>query len=483
MYKKLGVALCLSCVVTAVFAFEPIPIDEFFKQNPEQVGEQQDFTQTDDEMPVNADVVTEKDTSRPLSSLDRKGEPIIVNPEVVEKVSFKKAEFMVLNRITDKVIKVTLGLGETKNVDGFEIGYRSCNRKIFQDNAIYTAVSFNVRGEPQKTSEEAHKEAPQFFLKKDETIRPMIELYNNHIYLELPGLNGFEHPIYDIRPIHCTDGVHEKVNNNSVDSFDRTLSVPQTGVPVETHSVSSGNMSTPIPQSSTSPQSSLPALSPAVNVGGSSSPLPATAPSVEKPKIQSTPKVENNPEKTKIQESTPVLQSKPKLEPKNEEPKPISTPIPTNEEDDTPPALQIQPYSAPSSKGSVKPLGQTRPSAPLNEVKTTSVEPANSGSAFPAAKEKPLTTQSKEKSKTHTLSINSSSTVPAVENNGTSSIAIPKVPTMGVLGRTTPSAPLDIHSSSEAGEQPQPTIRSLSKPVSINSSIINQIIQDAEKKQ
>ena len=38
-----------------------------------------------------------------------------------------------------------------------------------------------------------------------ENVKPKDQLiFSNHIYIELPGLNGFEHPIYDIRPLSCS---------------------------------------------------------------------------------------------------------------------------------------------------------------------------------------------------------------------------------------------------------------------------------------
>lgn len=183
-YKLLAFIFVFS-TVQSVYAFEPVPIDEFFKQHPEEQGHNMGGTG----YPVTGDA-----PSRPIRTLPPSDAPIAPKNMTADITEYKKADFIILNRISELVKKISLRVGETQTYEKFMITFHSCTRKIFPDNGIYTNVAFRVLENSPISDDDATKTEDK-------------EIYNNHTYLELPGKNAFEHSLYDIRPISCTDAV------------------------------------------------------------------------------------------------------------------------------------------------------------------------------------------------------------------------------------------------------------------------------------
>ena len=178
-----------------VHAFEPVPIDEFFKKFPEEQGEPQDYKASkppspESERPFGVgvpieDVLPKKQVGKKID----KTTPFV--PEDIKPVvsEYSAVEFLVLNRIELKTYKIMIDIGKTKDILGFKITAKSCKRREFPDNAHYTGVSFSVL----QTVEN----------KKTNHIQQKMT-YDNIMYLELPGMNGFEDSVFDIHPIKCT---------------------------------------------------------------------------------------------------------------------------------------------------------------------------------------------------------------------------------------------------------------------------------------
>lgn len=179
-----------------VHAFEPVPIDEFFKKFPDEQGKAQDYKAS--ASPPSAP--TERafgvgvpiEDVLPQKQVRKKNEPLPpFVPEDIKPVisEFSAVEFVVLNRIELKTYKVTVDIGKTKEILAFKITAKSCKKREFPDNAHYTGVAFSVLQniEDRKTNQ----------IQKKMT-------YDNTMYLELPGMNGFEDSVFDIHPVKCT---------------------------------------------------------------------------------------------------------------------------------------------------------------------------------------------------------------------------------------------------------------------------------------
>ena len=189
-YKFLTFFLVLFTVQSA-YAFEPVPIDEFFKQHPEEQGHNMGgagYPVTDDALP------------RPLRILPPSDAPIAPLNMTADITEYKKADFIILNRISEVVKKISLRVGETQNYEKFTITFSICTRKVFPDNGIYTNIAFRVSENLPISDDDAEKTEDK-------------EIYNNHTYLELPGINAFEHSLYDIKAVSCTDAVPKAIEN------------------------------------------------------------------------------------------------------------------------------------------------------------------------------------------------------------------------------------------------------------------------------
>ena len=208
MKHKLLVFILVLSTVQSAYAFEPVPIDEFFKQHPEEQGHNMGgagYPVTDDASP------------RPLRALPPSDAPIAPTNMTADITEYKKANFIILNRISEMVKKISLNAGETQTYEKFTITFSSCTRKVFPDNGIYTNIAFRVSENLPISDDDAEKTENK-------------EIYNNHAYLELPGINAFEHSLYDIKAVSCTDATEkpaeEKVNETKT----------QGDIPVDTSS-------------------------------------------------------------------------------------------------------------------------------------------------------------------------------------------------------------------------------------------------------
>lgn len=195
----------------SVQAFEPVPIDEFFKRYPDERGNVEDFFKDSEKK-----IVTKKDIIGDIirGSIKAEGpelhEPKAVRPhkERVKVRKMNKAQLLVLNRISGERQIVNFRAGDTKNIDNFRILMTSCKKRVVNSANRYTAVAFQVFDLKKKKIsplQEGEKEKQTGKKTGNKTESPKDNLiFSNHIYIELPGLNAFEHPIYDIRPLSCS---------------------------------------------------------------------------------------------------------------------------------------------------------------------------------------------------------------------------------------------------------------------------------------
>ena len=200
------IILLLTASFHSAQAFEPVPIDEFFKRYPDEKGDVQDFFKDSEEK-----IISPKDVVGDIikESMKNKG-PALREPKKVKprktKVKVEKMnniQLLVLNRISGERQVVGFAAGGEKYIDHFRIIVSSCQKRIVNSANQYTAVAFRVFDQKkahlsplQQGEENVQKNTPK------ETKDNLI--FSNHIYVELPGVNAFEHPIYDIRPLSCS---------------------------------------------------------------------------------------------------------------------------------------------------------------------------------------------------------------------------------------------------------------------------------------
>jgi len=188
-------------------AFDPVPIDEFFKRYPDEKREVQEFFKDSERKITSEHDIVGDIISRSMSE-DKDGpelrEPEKVKPrkENVKINKLKNAQILVLNRISGERTMLDFIAGEEKYIDNFRIIVSSCQKRMVNRTNQYTAVAFRVFDTAK--NQISPLQAPKAPTEKNVEDEKDKLIFSNHIYIELPGLNGFEHPIYDIRPLSCS---------------------------------------------------------------------------------------------------------------------------------------------------------------------------------------------------------------------------------------------------------------------------------------
>ncbi len=101
------------------------------------------------------------------------------------------AKFKILNRITDKVSEFSVTSGQPTIRASFKIAISDCRVKTYPDHSRITSADVyvdTVNIDPDK---------------KDPVPEAKKPLYEKTMYMETPGINGFEHPVYDIWLTAC----------------------------------------------------------------------------------------------------------------------------------------------------------------------------------------------------------------------------------------------------------------------------------------
>ena len=186
------------------YAFEPVPIDEFFKRYPEEKRDVEEFFKDSEEKVISgqdivSDIITDDLRNRNKgNNLPELTQPAKITPRKadINIQSLENIKLLVLNRISGERNIVSFIPGQEKLIDNFLISVASCQKRIVNDSAHYTAVSFSVFDQKDNISKDKGDK------NKDQDNNNLI--FSNHIYIEMPGENAFEHPIYDIRPLACT---------------------------------------------------------------------------------------------------------------------------------------------------------------------------------------------------------------------------------------------------------------------------------------
>lgn len=188
-------------------AFDPVPIDEFFKRYPDEKRNVQEFFKDSEEKVTSGRDVVGDIISKSMAE-DENGpelrEPQKVKPrkENVKVSKLKNAQLLVLNRISGERKTLSFRAGQEKYIDNFRIIVASCQKRIVNSTNQYTAVAFRVFDTTK--NQISPLQDPKAPTEKSAEGEKDKLIFSNHIYIELPGLNGFEHPIYDIRPLSCS---------------------------------------------------------------------------------------------------------------------------------------------------------------------------------------------------------------------------------------------------------------------------------------
>lgn len=167
------VFLCINS--TMAQAFEPVSIDDFFKQYPneKQKKSAQPTIQTPPpDLPNNKNTALEQSNPNLNYELDVTGR------------QFPQVDVLVLDRILGHSKIVRFDIGQTKLIDNlFKVTINDCIQRKTEFSQSIHSVPMQILSVDTKSD------------------NPL--LYNTVFYVEIPGFRGFEHPIYDIRPLKC----------------------------------------------------------------------------------------------------------------------------------------------------------------------------------------------------------------------------------------------------------------------------------------
>lgn len=199
--------------LSSTYAFEPVSIDDFFKKyqqkSPQPTASskkerrtRREFFRPKPEKTITPQMEQSSENNFSRSPLDAPTSSplpkITYNPKVSGQ-QFSKIDILILDRILGRSRIVVFNAGQTRIVDGlFKITVDKCLERKTEYHQKIHSVPMNIL-----TNKSAEKSKGP--------------LYNDIFYIELPGFKGFDHPVYDIRPIKC----YGKSKNINLKNYDK----------------------------------------------------------------------------------------------------------------------------------------------------------------------------------------------------------------------------------------------------------------------
>ncbi len=114
------------------------------------------------------------------------------------------AKLRALDKITGNSVDITAKVGQTVSHGRIKVTVRACYQSSPQD-APESAAFLEIHAVPKEGHEaEAKQVANTPMHKGPEPIGPDGLLFSGWMYASSPGLNGLEHPTYDVWVISCT---------------------------------------------------------------------------------------------------------------------------------------------------------------------------------------------------------------------------------------------------------------------------------------
>jgi hypothetical protein len=192
------------------YGFEPISIDKFFEQYP-------------DERPVQPTIIypntKNEPTHRKINSKKESTEFIEQDMSTVAQ-KYPEVEVLLLDRILGRSHITKFVVGEEKSLNPlFDVTISECLERKTEFHSTIHAVKMMING----------------YADSKPTTKKTL-LFNDIFYIEMPGFKAFEHPIYDIKPIKCLgnpesvklDEPVEKISQEEVvDSVNQNKEQPQ----------------------------------------------------------------------------------------------------------------------------------------------------------------------------------------------------------------------------------------------------------------
>ncbi|MEM6603588.1 MAG: DUF2155 domain-containing protein [Pseudomonadota bacterium] len=197
--------------ITAM-AFEPVPIDEFFQRYPDEKQNVEDFFENSETKIINNNIGESEISTHDHGDGHGHGHHghnhsghedasharnVSSTKYDVDIQDFENIEFLFLNRISNTTQIIKARVGENITFENFTVVPTSCRKRQLSNNSEFTPVAFFVYDNDKEEDVQTEN-------KPTEPSGKGALIYGNHIYLEMPGMNGFEHPIYDIRPVACS---------------------------------------------------------------------------------------------------------------------------------------------------------------------------------------------------------------------------------------------------------------------------------------
>lgn len=191
-----AVAVCLS-FCGSVYAFEPVSIDQFFEQYPNERPVQPTMPVQNNKNAIppsllpnsnnNKPTVPTKPTDKPSATTTEPPQDETDVPMEITANTYPKVEILLIDRILGKSEPVIVTVGKTKPLNAlFDVTISECLERKNQFHNVTQIVSMKIDG---------------YANSKKETQKTT--LYNDIFYIQMPGFKGFEHPVYDIKPIKC----------------------------------------------------------------------------------------------------------------------------------------------------------------------------------------------------------------------------------------------------------------------------------------
>lgn len=109
---------------------------------------------------------------------------ILVSPAHADKIQNKVAVFAALDKVTARISKLDVRVGATVQFGSLKVTPRTCYSR--------------PPTEPPKTS--AFVDVEEVQLENNET-----QLFSGWMFAESPGINGVEHPVFDVWLTGCSD--------------------------------------------------------------------------------------------------------------------------------------------------------------------------------------------------------------------------------------------------------------------------------------
>jgi hypothetical protein len=199
--------ILICCFAPFANAFEPVSIDDFFKKYPDERPVQPTISTGNKKAKI---LLQEKNKSQNARQEQQSNDDIIEKNIIITTQTYPQVEILLIDRILGRSEHIKLNVGETKVLNPlFDVTISECLERKNQFNNIVQIALMRVDG---------------YANSKKDTQKTV--LYDDVFYIQMPGFKGFEHPVYDIKPMKCLGNPQSVTLDEALEQNDVTFDTP-----------------------------------------------------------------------------------------------------------------------------------------------------------------------------------------------------------------------------------------------------------------